>query len=122
MRRSLFVLIWAFVFLAAAYDAYFAWQYRAVLSEWELNPVARWGMKEGGMLAVFAVKFLGLTFAAWVAVYCGRHGSALKWPLTLTVGCIYALLCLHYCAGFREAHPHVTGRGRLVSMRHVESQ
>jgi hypothetical protein len=105
MRRSLLVLIWGLVFVAAGYDALFAWQYREGLQLWEQNPLARWAAREMGLLAVLAAKFAGLAFAAWVAFYCGRHRSALQWPLSLTVATAYAGLSLHYVVGLTSSRP-----------------
>jgi hypothetical protein len=98
MRKVLLGLGWGFVFLAAGYDAYYAWQHRIVLQEWELNPFARWGARELGLPAVFAVKFAGLAFAAWVAAFCVRRQRRLGEPLTLATVCVYAALSWHYLA------------------------
>ena len=120
MRKVLFGLGWGFVFLAAGYDAHYAWQHRAVLQEWELNPFARWGARELGLPAVFAVKFAGLAFAAWVAGYCVRRQRRLGEPLTLATVCVYAALSWHYVADhYRgdapDPDPVVVTGGQLVS-------
>jgi hypothetical protein len=103
MLRSLFVLAWAFIFLAAAYDTYFAWQYRAVLETWELNPLARWVGGLWGLPAVFGFKFGGLVYAAGLALYCGRRHHWMQWPLTLVITGAYAALSLHYVASLSHA-------------------
>jgi hypothetical protein len=101
MRRVLFACAWAFTFLAAAYDGYFAWQYRHVLQEWELNPLVRWAAAAVGLAGVLAFKLAGLLFAAGLAAYCRRRRRELAWPLTLSVTLVYALLSLHYYLGSR---------------------
>jgi hypothetical protein len=103
MRRVLFACAWVFTFLAAAYDGYFAWQYRQVLQEWELNPLVRWAASAIGLGGVLAFKLGGLLFAAGLAAYCRRWRRELAWPLTLTVTLAYALLSLHYYVGSRQA-------------------
>ena len=97
MRKVIFVGAWVFVFAAAIYDAYFAWQLRDLIHTWEGNPVARWAVAEVGLLAFIGCKFGGLLFAAGVAIYCiRRQRKRLAWPLTLTCCAVYALLSLHY--------------------------
>jgi hypothetical protein len=96
-----FALAWAFVFLAAAYDARFAWAYRDVIVSWEVNPLARWLAGQFGIAAVLALKFAGLAFAACVAAYYGRRRRRAAWALTLTVALAYALLTVHYYLGGR---------------------
>jgi hypothetical protein len=103
MWRLLFVLTWGFIFLAAGYDAYFAWQYRAVLETWELNPVACWAGGQFGLPAVFGFKFGGLVYAAGLAVYCCRRHQRLQWPLTLVIAGAYASLSLHYVASLSQS-------------------
>jgi hypothetical protein len=99
MRSALFGLAWAFVFVAAAYDCYFAWQYREVLPVWEENPLACWAVGRLGLEAVFLLKFAGLAFAAGLAVYCRRRRPGLGRAMTLVVAAAYALLSLHYLLG-----------------------
>jgi hypothetical protein len=99
MRSTLFGLTWAFVFAAAAYDCYFAWQYRSVLPEWEQNPLARWGVGQLGLEAIIVLKFAGLAFAACLAVYCRYRRRVLGRALTLVVASVYSLLVLHYLVG-----------------------
>ncbi len=99
MGRLVFVLAWAFVFLAAAYDARFAWTYREVIASWEMNPLARWLAAHFGLGAVLALKFAGLIFAACVAAYYGRLRKWAAWALTVTVALAYALLTVHYYLG-----------------------
>src|SRR5438067_9624224 len=49
---------WAFIFLAATFDTGFAWQYRAGIPEWELNPVACWCFRGFGAAGVVGLKVL----------------------------------------------------------------
>ncbi len=105
MRGLLFALAWLVVLGAASYDAHFAWQYRAAMDEWELNPLARWAARECGLLAVFCFKFAGLAFAASLAGYCLRRQRRGGWPLTLVVLGVYAWLSLHYAVELSRSHP-----------------
>jgi hypothetical protein len=102
MRRLLFASAWVFVFAAAAYDAHFAWKYREVLQNWELNPLARWAGSELGLPVLFGLKFAGLAYALGLAVYCYRRHSPLQWPLTLVTACLYCALSLHYVTGLSQ--------------------
>src|SRR5260370_40639223 len=59
LRTGLFSLTWILIIVAASYDAYFAWHYRAVLDAWEMNPFILWlagvgGLSSGCLLEVFA--------------------------------------------------------------------
>jgi hypothetical protein len=99
MRRTFFILAWAFILCAAAYDTYFAWYYREVLLKWEMNGLVRWAGQMFGLEAVFAFKVLGMAFATGMAIYCHRRRHRLEIPLTLIIGCSYLLLSLHYVAG-----------------------
>jgi hypothetical protein len=103
LGRLVFVLAWAFVFVAAAYDARFAWDSRDVIASWEVNPLARWLAAHCGLAAVLALKFAGLAFAACVAGYYGRRGKRAAWALTVVVVGAYAWLLLHYHLDSREA-------------------
>jgi hypothetical protein len=96
MRPTLFVLAWVFVLGIAAYDVYFAWQYRVAFHEWELNPVARWAAGLYGLGAVVALKAALLTFALGVAWHCHRIRHRLEVPYTLFVGGVHLLLSVHY--------------------------
>src|SRR5262245_3624812 len=73
MKVSIFWFLWVFVFLAAAYDSYFAYSYREVLDQWEVNPLVRRCAPIFGLPAVFGVKAIGLGFAAGLATYCRRR-------------------------------------------------
>jgi hypothetical protein len=96
MRSPLFVLAWAFVIAVAAYDAHFAWQYRAEFTDWELNPVARWCAQQGGLEVVFACKAGLLLFAFGVAAYCHFSRHRLEIPYTLVVSGLHLMLSVHY--------------------------
>jgi hypothetical protein len=97
-RPLLFVSAWAFVFVAAAYDALFAWCHRASLACWELNPLARWAVGHFGLGAVIALKFAGLVFAVRLAAHCQHSRQWLVRCLTVTGACVYGLLALYYVA------------------------
>jgi hypothetical protein len=73
LRTLFFSLTWILIILAASYDAYFAWQYRAVLDAWEMNPFILWLAGVGGLASVFLVK-----------------------PFTMVVAGVYFLLSFHY--------------------------
>ena len=96
MRRTRFALAWAFVFAVAAYDVYFAWQYRADFHDWEVNPLARWVACLGGVVAVFFLKALLIAYAAAVAAYCYRRRHWLTVPYTAFVSVVHAYLSAHY--------------------------
>src|SRR5262249_31834758 len=98
MRLILFVLAWAFVLGIAAYDVYFAWQYRLAFDEWEMNPVARWAAGLYGLGAVVALKAALLTFAVAAAWHCHRIRHRLEVPFTLFVGGVHLLLSVQYLA------------------------
>src|SRR6266851_4496458 len=53
LRTGLFSLTWILIIVAASYDAYFAWHYRAVLDAWEMNPFILWLAGVGGLASVF---------------------------------------------------------------------
>jgi hypothetical protein len=110
MRWALFALAWTFIFAAALHDADFAWQNRAELQTWELNPVARWATEQLGLGAVFGFKLVSLLFAAGLAVYCRCRRRKLERPLTLIIAGVYALLCVHYVLAARRPEPRVVSR------------
>jgi hypothetical protein len=91
-----FSLAWVFIFAVAAYDVYFAWQYRAIFHHWEMNPVARWMATIGGIGAVFGFKAVMIGFAGVVGAYCYRCRHWLTVPYTAFVSGIHFLLSLHY--------------------------
>jgi hypothetical protein len=103
MRRKLFVLAWAFILGVAAYDTYYAWQYRATFLKWEMNALACWLAQVFGLGTVIAVKALGMVFATAMAIYCHHRRHRLETPLTLIIGCVYLLLTLHYVAGHLDS-------------------
>ena len=99
MRITLFTFAWAFVGVVAAYDVHFAWRYRAVFQEWELNPVARWAAGLWGLGAVAVLKLVLLSFALGVATYCHHRRHRLEVPLTLVVSGAHLMLSVRYLFG-----------------------
>jgi hypothetical protein len=99
MRITLFLLAWAFVGAVAAYDVHFAWRYREVFQEWEMNPVARWATGLWGLGAVAVLKMALLGFALGVAAYCHRRHHRLEVPLTLVVSGAHLVLSVCYLCG-----------------------
>jgi hypothetical protein len=100
MKTVPFVGVWTFVLLAAGYDTYFAWQYRAGFQKWEMNSFVCWLAEAFGLGAVFGFKVVGMAFATAVAVYCHRHQPRLEISLSLIIGSVYLLLSVHYLVGF----------------------
>ena len=96
LRTVFFTLSWSFILLAAAYDSYFAWQYRAVLDAWEMNPFILWLAGVGGLTSVFMLKFLATVFSAGLAIVCHFRRHRLEIPFTLVVGAAYLALSVHY--------------------------
>src|SRR5438874_1810061 len=91
---------WAFIFLAATFDTGFAWQYRAGIPEWELNPVACWCFRWFGAGGVVGLKVLTHAFAFSVIGYSGLYGPrGLFARATLAVLAVYAVLSTHYLLG-----------------------
>jgi hypothetical protein len=99
MRNAVLLLAWVFVILVAAYDVYFAWQYREVFAVWEENPLARWVAQGYGLAAVFGMKTVLLGFAVAVGAYCHYRRHRLEVPYTLTVWAMHLALSLHYLIG-----------------------
>jgi hypothetical protein len=99
MRSPLFALAWVFVVAVAAYDVHFAWYYRECFDAWEMNPLARWGARLGGLEAVLALKAGLLLFAVAVAAYCHCRRHWLEVPYTLIVGSVHLVLSVHYLVG-----------------------
>jgi hypothetical protein len=94
---------WLFIFVAAVHDADFACQHGEFLETWEQNPFACWVAKKFGLPALIKTKFAGLAFAATLAMYCTfQRQRRLAWTLTLTIGCAYGLLSLHYLVNATE--------------------
>jgi hypothetical protein len=100
MARVLFGSAWAFVLGVASYDAFFAWQYRAVFDTWELNPLARGVAHLYGFGGVFALKVGTTAFAAGLAAYCYHCRHRLTLAYTACVSGIHLLLSLHYLASY----------------------
>jgi hypothetical protein len=95
-RTLLFTGIWMLIFLSASYDAYFAWQYRAVLDVWEMNPFVLWLAGVGGLASVFAFKLFSMVFSAVLAAYCHSRRHRLEVPFTAIIGGAYFVLSFHY--------------------------
>jgi hypothetical protein len=96
LRTVFFTFSWSFILLAAAYDAYFAWQYRAVLDAWEMNPFILWLAGVGGLASVFAFKLLSMAFSTGLAIVCHYRRHRLEIPFTLIVAAAYLALSVHY--------------------------
>ena len=102
LRTAFFACSWSFILLAAAYDSYFAWQYRAVLDAWEMNPFILWLAGVGGLTSVFMLKFLCTVFSTGLAVICHYRRHRLEIPFTLVVGSAYLALSVHYLMGLLQ--------------------
>jgi len=103
MRARVLFCVWAFIFAAAAYDAWFAWQHRDLIEFWEQNPFAAWAIDAFGLMFFLFLKFVCLSFAAAMAAYCWmRMRKSLVWPLTLTIALAYGTLSAFYLANFDE--------------------
>jgi hypothetical protein len=96
LRTALFTLSWSFILLAAAYDSYFAWQYRTVLDAWEMNPFILWLAGVGGLATVLAFKLFAMVLSTGLAIICHFRRHRLEIPLTLVVGSAYLALSVHY--------------------------
>ena len=96
LRTGLFSLTWILIIVAASYDAYFAWHYRAVLDAWEMNPFILWLAGVGGLASVFLLKLFSMVFSTLVAIHC--HYRRHRWEIafTLVVAGVYFLLSFHY--------------------------
>jgi len=90
------VVSWLLIAAAALYDGYFAWQYRAALGTWEVNPMARWATQSLGLPAVLAFKAATVFFAAGTAWYCTRRNRTLAKGLTGVAGFLYLALSANY--------------------------
>jgi hypothetical protein len=96
LRTLFFTLAWVFIFFAATYDTYFAWQYRTVLAYWEMNPFIVWLAGVGGLASVFILKIFTMIFSTGMAIYCHRQRHRWEIPFTLVVGGIYFALSIQY--------------------------
>lgn len=113
MGKFVFALLWMFIFAAAAYDGYFAWQYRAVLPIWEQNPLASWAVEQFGLVAVLLFKLTSLSFAVVLAIHCRRRRRLLDYPITLIIGSAYLFLTVHYVVGHQQPF-EIAGHAPLV--------
>jgi hypothetical protein len=101
-RLTLFGLAWALVAVVSACDCYFAWKYRAVFHEWELNPVARALVQRHGVEALLIFKAAVMLFALAVAIYCHRHRHWLDPLYTPALCAVHVVLGFHYVVGYLE--------------------
>jgi hypothetical protein len=106
IRTLAFGCAWLFILVAATYDASFAWQYRHVIDAWELNPFVSWSARNFGLEAVFVYKFAGLAFALGLAIYCRYRRRRLEKLITMSIGCAYFVLSLHYFVNGLEPAPY----------------
>ena len=96
LRTVLFSVTWVLILLSAAYDSYFAWQYRAVLDAWEMNPFILWLAGVGGLASVFIFKLSSMIFSTVLAIFCHRRRHRMEIPFTLVIGSAYFALSFHY--------------------------
>jgi hypothetical protein len=102
LRLALFGLAWTIVTVVSAYDSYFAWKFRAVFQEWELNPLARSLAQCHGVEAVLVFKAAVMLFALSVAIYCHRHRQWLNAFYTLAVCSVHLALGYHYLTAYLQ--------------------
>jgi hypothetical protein len=95
-RTILFGTAWTLIILSASYDAYFAWQYRAVLDAWEMNPLMLWLAGVGGLASVFLFKLFAMTLSTALAIFCHHRRHRLEIPFTVVIGGAYFALSFHY--------------------------
>ncbi len=96
LRTILFIFVWTCIFLAESYDTYFAWHYREVLADWELNPFILWLAGVGGLASVFLFKLSVIIYSTSLAAYCHHRRHRLEIPFTVVVGGVYFMLSFHY--------------------------
>lgn len=101
-RGLLWGCAWLSVFFIAAYDIYFAWNFREELASWELNPLVRWAVDHVGLLAILAFKFAGLLLVAALVWHSRRQRRSLAHFLTGFVVGVHALLAVHYVVGYQQ--------------------
>jgi hypothetical protein len=87
---------WLVIAAAALYDGYFAWQYRAALGSWEVNPLARWATDSFGLPTLLAFKAATVLFAGGTTWYCARRHRTLAKRLTGVAGFLYLTLSANY--------------------------
>jgi hypothetical protein len=117
------VVSWLLITAAALYDGYFAWQYRAALGSWEVNPVARWATEFFGLPAVLAFKAGTVLFAAGTTWYCARRNRSLAKGLTGVAGFLYLALSANYVLNLARSPidwPQVDQLARVGSAQIVQ--
>jgi hypothetical protein len=114
MRFSLFLLTWLFTIFAAVFDAYFAWNHRAGLQNWELNPFICWLAGIGGIETVLGFKAITTIFATGIGFFCRRRQHWLAMPFTLAVAGIFIFLSVYYVIALHSAPPWQREENSLV--------
>jgi hypothetical protein len=93
--------VWAFILAVTAYDLYFAWSYRRVFEDWELNPLAYYLGQRYGIGAALGFRLLVIIFGAGLAAYCHHTHQRLAVRYTLFVGGVHLVLSVHYLVHMR---------------------
>jgi hypothetical protein len=96
LRTVLFIIVWACICLVESYDTYFAWHYREMLADWELNPFILWLAGIGGLASVFLFKLSSIIFSTTLAALCHHRRHRLEIPYTVVVGAVNFMLSFHY--------------------------
>jgi len=117
MRFSLFSLFWFFTIFAAVFDAYFAWNHRIGLQNWELNPFACWLAGVGGIEMVLGFKAVTTVFATALGFFCRRRQHWLAMPFTLICASIFFFLSLYYVIALRSAPAWQRRENSLVKVQ-----
>jgi len=103
MRFSLFLLVWSFTIFAAIFDAYFAWNHRAGLETWELNPFICWLAGVGGIEIVLGFKAVTTIFATSIGFFCRQRQHWMAMPFTVIVASIFIFLSVYYVIALHSA-------------------
>jgi len=117
MRFPLFILFWAFTIFAAVFDAYFAWNHRTGLQNWELNPFACWLAGVGGIEMVLGFKAVTTVFAAVLGFFCRQRQHWLAMPFTLICASIFLFLSLYYVIALQTAPAWQRKENSLVKVQ-----